>query len=107
MPDGISKSRRQAPTRPHATAISEQDWQEFLDSEVTPKFASGLTVISALGQWRNALGHMDREPSKVLVLLHPPNKETEATIDQVRSQYCARFNQEAVMKITSPAQVAF
>ncbi len=94
-------------TQPNGASISEQDWQAFLDEVVTPKFSSGLTVLSASGQWRNASGHIDREPSKVLVLLHPASPETETTIDNIRAQYCSRFKQEAVMKITTPARVTF
>ncbi len=43
----------------------------------------------------------------VLVLLHAPGKDTDAQIDAIRASYRTRFQQEAVMKVTSKAQVAF
>ena len=33
--------------------VTEQDWSEFLATEVTPKFPDGLTVLYANGQWRS------------------------------------------------------
>jgi hypothetical protein len=94
-------------TKPGGRAIPEGDWQGFLDEVVTPQFPVGLTVLSAAGQWRNATGQIDHEPSKVLVLVHPPSREVEARIDAIRAAYCQRFAQEAVLRVTSKARVVF
>ncbi len=32
--------------------ISEADWRDFLDREVTPRFPSGLSVVDVYGQWQ-------------------------------------------------------
>ena len=92
---------------PGGESIAPADWQAFLEETVTPQFPSGLTVYDTSGQWRNAAGHTDREPSKVLVLLHPPDHELESRIDAIRAEYCRRFKQEAVLKVTSKVLVAF
>ena len=94
-------------SRPDGSSISQEDWQKFMDDVVTPAFPAGLSVVDSRGQWRNASGHIDKEPSKVLVLLHPRAAEVEQRIDEIRSTYCRRFQQEAVMKVTSPARVQF
>jgi hypothetical protein len=94
-------------TKPSGAQIPPTDWLTFLDEVVTPQFPAGLTVFDAAGQWRNASRHIDREPSKVLVLLHPPSREIETKIDSIRAEYCRRFAQEAVLKVTSNARVAF
>lgn len=94
-------------SRPHGPAITTAEWQTFVNDVVTPKFPAGLTIVDSTGQWRNATGLIEREPSKVLVLLHPANKAVDAQIDEIRALYCQRFNQEAVMKVTSFAQVTF
>jgi hypothetical protein len=87
--------------------VTEQEWMSFVEQVVTPRFPAGLTVFDGAGQWRNAAGRIEREPSKVLVILHPNSESIDAKIDEVRRLYCERFNQEAVMKVTSAARVAF
>ncbi len=94
-------------TKPSGAPITPTDWQTFLDEVVTPQFPAGLTVFDAAGQWRNATGHVDRETSKVLVLVHPPSREIETKLDALRAEYCLRFEQEAVLKVTTKARVAF
>ena len=94
-------------TKPSGAHITPTEWQTFLDEVVTPQFPAGLTLFDAAGQWRNATGHIDREPSKVLVLVHRPGHEIERQIDVIRATYCQRFEQEAVLKVTSKASVAF
>jgi hypothetical protein len=93
--------------RRDGTPIPEEDWKSFIEQTVTPRFPAGLTVFDGAGQWRHADGRIAREPSKVLVILHPTSAAIEATIDEVRRVYCERFDQEAVMKVTSAARVAF
>lgn len=94
-------------SRPDGSLVSATEWQEFMNQEVTPRFPAGLTVLESSGQWRNLRGGIDREPSKVLILVHARDRATEAQVDSIRKAYCARFEQEAVMKVTSPAQVVF
>jgi hypothetical protein len=94
-------------SRPNGSHITPGEWQAFMDEEVTPKFPAGLSVVDSAGQWRNASGHIDREPSKVLVLLHPRITSIEKQIDAIRRSYCERFQQEAVMKVTTFARVTF
>jgi hypothetical protein len=94
-------------SKPGGGSVSTTEWQAFVDETVTPRFSSGLSVISADGQWREASGTIAHEPSRVLILLHPPTAATEAEIDRIRAEYCARFQQEAVMKVTTRARVVF
>jgi hypothetical protein len=96
-----------AQQRRDGTPVTEQEWQSFVEQVVTPRFPAGLTVLESTGQWRNPDGRIVREPSKVLVILHPSSETADAKIDEVRRLYCERFNQEAVMKVASPARVAF
>ena len=36
--------------------VTPEDWQAFLQAEVTPRFPEGLTVLAASGQWRSTGG---------------------------------------------------
>lgn len=94
-------------SRPDGPMITNAEWQAFVNEVVTPKFPAGLTIVDSAGQWRNANGRIEQEPSKLLVLLHPQNPAIEAQIDEIRALYCQRFQQEAVMKATSVALVVF
>lgn len=77
--------------------VTEADWIRFVDEVVTPRFPAGLTWWRANGQWRNASGTIDRETSFVLRIVHPISAEPIAAIEEIRSEYRARFDQEAVM----------
>lgn len=94
-------------SRPEGGAVTAADWQLFLDEVVTPRFPEGLSIVEVSGQWRNLRGDIDREPSKMLILLHRPNAAINARVDEIRAEYRRRFNQEAVMKVTSRARVEF
>lgn len=92
---------------PGGELIAGDEWQEFVNTEITPRFPAGLSIIDTAGQWRNAGGHIDREPGKLLVLLHPDDAATDSAIEAIRRTYCTRFRQEAVMKVATPASVSF
>jgi hypothetical protein len=87
--------------------VSEQEWRDFVDHEITPRFPNGLTILDARGQWRGEDGSIVNEPSRVLILLHDPAAEDEAKIEQIRRAYRNRFAQEAVMRIDTMQRVSF
>ncbi len=87
--------------------VSEADFQAFVDSELTPRFPQGLTVLEGGGQWKGAENILIREASKVVVLIFPKGVGGMAKVREVRETYKRRFNQEAVLTITQDACVAF
>lgn len=89
--------------------VSDGDWARFLDEVVTPAFPQGLTVTDALGQWRGADGRVQRERSKVLLVVAPGATPSElaARLAPVTAAYRARFQQEAVMVSTRSGCVGF
>ena len=87
--------------------VSEADFAQFVDTELTPRFPDGLTVLDAAGQWRGAAGVVGREPSKVVILALPGRTGDEAKLDAVRAAYKTRFSQEAVLIVTQPACLGF
>src|SRR5688572_26537686 len=40
--------------RPDGSRVSVDEFQQFLDQEVTPRFPAGLTLLGGDGQFRNA-----------------------------------------------------
>ncbi|MDB5457831.1 MAG: hypothetical protein JWP92_3416 [Caulobacter sp.] len=87
--------------------VSDNDFRQFLDAELTPRFPDGLTVLDAAGQWRSPTGQAVREPSKLVILALPGRAGGEAKIDAARAAYNQRFAQEAVLVITHPVCLGF
>jgi hypothetical protein len=87
-------------SKPDGTAISEAEWEAFLDAEITPRFPDGLTVLEGAGQWQEEDGDIVEERSKVLVLLYPreASAESNAEIEEIRAAYERTFTQESVLR---------
>ena len=78
-------------------SVSELEWQIFLRDEVTKRFPDGLTVWGAEGQWRTPAGSIDREQSKVLLLVHPDTAAARQLVQSVIEAYRKAFDQESVL----------
>jgi hypothetical protein len=92
-------------TRPRGS-VSELEWQIFLRDEVTRRFPEGLTVWDAQGQWKNSMGFIDQERSKVLLLVHPDSTTARASVQEVIAVYRKLFDQESVLWETARVCVA-
>jgi hypothetical protein len=86
--------------------VTAEDWSDFLAGTVTPRFPEGLTAWQASGQWRSASGGIVQEPSYVLSLVHPANSASEAAIREIVDAYKSRFEQEAVLRVSSDVCMA-
>ncbi|WP_168409738.1 DUF3574 domain-containing protein [Erwinia amylovora] len=93
--------------RPQGTAITEAEWQSFVDEQVTPRFKDGLTIFAAKGQWMGNDGQLARENSKALLLIHAADQTSEQGIEALRTLYKQRFAQDAVMRVDNLVCVAF
>ena len=78
-------------------SVSELEWQIFLRDEVTRRFPDGLTVWEAEGQWRTPAGTIDREQSKVLLLVHPDTAPARQSVQSVIEAYRKEFDQQSVL----------
>lgn len=87
--------------------VTPAQWDGFLNQEVTPRFPDGLTVLDAKGQWKNAQGNIGKEPTKVLILIHPDNADEDKAVQALIDIYKKEFHQESVMKVRSRPEVRF
>lgn len=87
--------------------VDDAAWAAFLADVVTPRFPDGLTVLDASGQWRNSAGLIERERSKVLLIMAPPEADALRLINEISDGYKQRFNQEAVLQAVTDACVSF
>lgn len=97
--------------KPGGTEVTEEEWRRFLDREVTWRFPDGLTVLTGVGQFRDASGAIVQERSKVLILLYPSKKrkESDRKIEMIRDAYKRDFSQESVLRVDDrrPVLVSF
>ncbi len=92
---------------PHE-GVSEAQWREFLDREVTPRFRGGLSVIDLYGQWQGPTQKVpERLRSKLLVLLHEDSPQTREDIEAIRHAWKQQTGDESVLRVTQPAGVSF
>jgi hypothetical protein len=87
--------------------VTEAEWQEFVDAEVTPRFSEGLTMLSSDGQYLAESGEQIHEDSKIVILLHDGSPAASADVDAIRQAYLERFDQESVLRVDSDACVGF
>ena len=78
-------------------SVSELEWQIFLRDEVTKRFPDGLTVWQAEGQWLSPVGSIDREQSKVLLLVHADTAAARESVQTVIQFYRKAFEQQSVL----------
>ena len=87
-------------------SISELEWQIFLRDEVTKRFPDGLTVWQAEGQWLTPAGSIDREQTKVLLLVHADTAAARQSVQSVIQAYRRAFEQQSVLWESSRVCVA-
>jgi hypothetical protein len=88
--------------------VSEADWREFLDREVTPRFPDGLSVADIYGQWQGKTqSRPERLRSKILIIDYPDTAENRAKIEAIRSAWKRKTGDQSVMRVTEPVDVSF
>ena len=96
------------PAEDATKGVSEADWREFLDKEVTPRFPDGLSVVDVYGQWQ---GKEETTPerirSKLLIIDYQATPDNAARIESIRSAWKQRTGDQSVLKVTQPADVSF
>lgn len=92
--------------RPGGT-VSAEEFQRFVDDQVTPSFPDGLTLLEGRGQFRGSSGVVEREGARVLVLLYPYRRESSRAVDAIRVAYRAAFEQESVLRVDEASCVSF
>lgn len=87
--------------------VTQEEWQEFVDKVVTPRFRDGLTQFDVDGQYLATTDELIREDSRLIMLLHDGSQAVSDSIEAIREEYKARFNQESVLRIDEPVCIDF
>src|SRR5262245_55554722 len=64
-------------------SIGNNEWSEFLDTEVTPRFPRGFTVVDAHGQWQEQNGQISKEETRMLIVVVPASITAAANISAI------------------------
>lgn len=94
-------------SRASGETVSEEQFQEFIDNEITPRFPDGLTLLSGTGQFRSGNGTIVKEGSKLLILLYRSGKHSDRAVEEVRDAYKGAFQQESVLRVDEASCVSF
>jgi len=94
-------------SRSNAPDITEEEFQGFIDQQVTPRFPEGLTLLAGNGQFKDSAGNTIQEGSKLLILLYPFSKDRSGLVDEVRAEYKSAFQQESVLRVDKHSCVSF
>ncbi|MER7244963.1 DUF3574 domain-containing protein [Kribbella sp. NPDC000426] len=89
--------------------VTDFQFNRFVNDTVTPRFPDGLTVLAGNGQWKDGSGQIVKERSKVVVFLYPVDgaQDSSKKIEEIRSVYEKKFQQESVLRTDSTEQVSF
>lgn len=89
------------------SVISNDEFNSFVDSTITPVFPEGLTIYRTSGQWKNYKGAIIKEPAAVVEIIHSDNPETQKLINVIIETYKTRYLQESVLLIQQKAGIYF
>jgi hypothetical protein len=96
------------PVEPAGKGVSESQWRDFLDKEVTPRFPAGLSVVDVYGQWQGKNQHApERLRSKMLIIDYPDIQENRDKIEAIRTDWKQRTGDQSVLRVTEPVDVSF
>ncbi|WP_285565382.1 DUF3574 domain-containing protein [Streptomyces sp. RTGN2] len=81
--------------------VTDRQFLEFIDGEVTPRFPNGLTIQDGRGQWRDSNGVIERERSYELTLLYPASEARmrDPQIERIRDAYEKAYAQDSVARV--------
>lgn len=92
----------------NGTVVTDPEFTQFIDNQVTPRFPDGLTLLTGLGQFKGSSGVVVREKSLVLILFYPRQMvDGNKKIQEIRDEYKKAFGQESVLRADSFSIISF
>ena len=85
-----------------AGAVTDAQWERFVEESVTPQFPEGFTVMQGQGRWRSAAGILHQEDTRVIEIVHEDSAMSHTRVREVGAAYKRRFAQQAVLVAQAP-----
>ena len=93
---------------PEGATVSDTEFQRFVDTQVTPRFPAGFTIVPASGQFKDLRGAIVREDSRVLVVLYPlEDGQGSNHVETIRAAYKTQYRQESVLRVDGVSCASF
>jgi hypothetical protein len=88
--------------------VNDSLWEDFLDTEVVPRFPEGFTTIPAIGRYRYTTGEIMKEPTKIMIIYYSPESSQDSVkVGEIIQSYKTKFSQESVLRVRTRAQAKF
>lgn len=97
---GVTDQDRPIRTELYFGWVPAVRWKQFLAREVTPLFPDGLTWFDVAGQWKAPDGEIEKEHSRLLIILYPDTRQNDQAVEKIRQQFKKRFHQQAVLRVS-------
>ncbi|MGV0025463.1 DUF3574 domain-containing protein [Phormidesmis priestleyi] len=94
-------------SKPNNLQVTNEEFQNFVNTVVTPLFPDGLTLITSRGQFKDSTGTVIQERSRLLILLYPFDRDSSQKVEQIREAYKTAFQQESVLRVDEQSCVSF
>lgn len=80
--------------------VTAKEWDDFVKQHISSVFADGSTIIRAAGNWYDtAAKQVYREPTYMVIAIHPKNKAYSNRIDDLRNLYKTLYHQQSVLRV--------
>ena len=84
------------------------EWQRFLDEEVTSRFPLGFSVADLYGQWRSPGKKLtNRAHSKMIIIVHPATAAARQKVAEIRSAWKKLTNDFSVLEVDQVVEVSW
>jgi Protein of unknown function (DUF3574) len=81
--------------------VTEQQFQQFLNEVITPRFSNGLTIYNANGQFLDRSNTLIEEPSKVISIAVEDTPQNQRSLIEIIDLYKQQFQQESVLQVAN------
>lgn len=92
---------------PGGKVVTDEEFVTFLEEVVTKEFPEGLTAYDAYGQMQKGDGGIEKQSTKVVLLVHEKTKANSEAVKRIIDSYRSRFGTPQVMRTTIPIDVEF
>jgi len=92
---------------PGGGVVTEEQFTQFLSDVVTKEFPKGLTAFDAYGQMQKDDGSIEKQSTKVVLLVHRKTAANSQAVKRIIDSYRSSFGTPQVMRTTVPIDVEF
>jgi hypothetical protein len=95
-------------SRPDGSMITKAEWDNFHKTQIARIFKEGSTTTTAVGNWFDPESHkLISEPTYVVTYYHKKSPQISKQIDNLRSIYKSKFQQQSILRVDKKSKVSF